>query len=269
MLDASELDRATFGYVAPMPAHGIRGSSPFDGVDREVIVETYETPPLVDAALPGTYSNATARSIATSIWEEPRDSQTGTISEQVSSDGTVRGRSADFVLQKSFEQNADGSGHSTATAPGFSTVDLQIAPATLLPAEGTFEIPVATRSTGREIGPPPYPVTTNSYRLPDWYPGGKGLPADTDVLTASGAADTPVPAACGAVSHGRLAHEITDRRAWTRITGITEADSDETYWAGRILVCEIERRHTEKYDLASGKRSATDDTTTTLGITKL
>jgi hypothetical protein len=115
----------------------------------------------------------------------------------------------------------------------------------------------------------PYPVATRAYTIPDWYPGGKAMPADTDTLTASGAGDTPVPPACGAASRARLAHQVIRRRAWTRISGTTEADSDETYWVGRILLCEIERRHTEQYDLASGKRNVTNDTTTTLGVTRL
>ncbi|MBD5606839.1 MAG: hypothetical protein IAI48_17375, partial [Candidatus Eremiobacteraeota bacterium] len=157
----------------------------------------------------------------------------------------------------------------TSSAPGFYNVDLQIAAAAPEPAGSTYTIVISRKATGREIGPPPYPVDTGTVTIPDWYPGGKALPADADVLTASGTADTPVPATCGAASRGRLAHRVIDRRTWTRITGITEVDSDERYWTGRTLLCEIERRHTETYDLTSGKRRTVDETTTSLGIARL
>ena len=267
LLDESEVDRATFGYLRT--DSGIVAHSPFDGIDRKSIVTTYDTPPIVDAARPGIRTNQPARSEETSISDQLGAAGDGSISERVAADGTVEGSSQDFVLHNSFEQHADGSGSESSSAPGFSNADIRIAAATAAPAGGAYTILVTSSSTGREVGPPPYPVQKSATTVPDWYPGGKALPADTYVVTVSGTADATVPDVCGAASRGRLAHRVIARRSRTRITGITEVDADETYSAGRILLCEIERRHAENYDNESGKRTSTDDTTTTLGITKL
>ncbi|MBD5657512.1 MAG: hypothetical protein IAI50_20380, partial [Candidatus Eremiobacteraeota bacterium] len=134
MLDESALDRATFGYLAPEPVNGVRGYAPFDGIDREWIVEKYDEPPLADTLRPGVYANSAARSTETSISHVRGETNSGSISEVISPDGTVRGGGTDTPVEESFEQHADGSGRSTSSAPGFYNVDLQIAAAAPEPA---------------------------------------------------------------------------------------------------------------------------------------